>query len=505
MQSRLFLGRYEAIKLLGEGGMGKVYLARQTDLLRQVVVKVMHEHIANDLKFRDRFQRETDVMARFQHQYCVTLYDASLNDPNGPCIVMEYVKGVNLETLFQKNGKFTPARVGRVVGQLCEVMQAAHDDGIIHRDLKPANLMVIDGDTPRERIKVMDFGLAKLKDEGTTPTVTDTAIDFAVGTPGYIAPEQIRGERMDHRGDLYSIGAMMFELMAGRLPFVGSNSMDVLLAHATEPPPRFADLGLGEWIPDGVENLVRMCLEKDPDKRPQSAKELGVRFAEALGLRKPKYTLQNHVSVEDMPVSVMMNHPPGLEAESDIIPLTATLDRPMPSKVPGHSSLAPGKAMTRAATTINNLNTPGEGSMGVSTLTPVPREQSGFANDAPRDPNTLPFSMDAWMPESIAIMKLKGFCNDYGGEVLGTKDGIVRVKIGRSANASGALTWLGLNRRGGPLDVELHFIRPDPKKENYHTIHVLFRPATLTLLNDRAWRQRCTSLFVDLRAYFMGG
>src|SRR5438105_4767496 len=190
MIGRMFLGRYEAIKLLGEGGMGRVYLARQADLGRQVVVKVMHDHIASDPKFRERFQRETLLMARFHHPHAVTLYDASLNDPAGPCIVMEYVKGQNLEALLAKNKRLTAPRVARIVGQLCEVLQAAHDEGVIHRDLKPANLMLIDPDTPRERIKVMDFGLAKLVEDGPARKVTDTNIDFAVGTPGYIAPEQ---------------------------------------------------------------------------------------------------------------------------------------------------------------------------------------------------------------------------------------------------------------------------------------------------------------------------
>src|SRR5437868_2336116 len=204
MIGRIFLGRYEALRLLGEGGMGKVYLARQLDLGRQVVIKVMHDHVAADPKFRDRFQRETLLMARFAHPYAVTLYDASLTD--GPCIVMEYIRGTNLELLLQKNTRFTPARVGRLLGQLCEVLQAAHDQGLIHRDLKPANLMVVDADSPREKIKVMDFGLAKMVDAAALKKITVTNVDFAVGTPGYICPEQVRGEPMDHRGDLYSAG-----------------------------------------------------------------------------------------------------------------------------------------------------------------------------------------------------------------------------------------------------------------------------------------------------------
>src|SRR5262249_21647961 len=139
MVGRIFLGRYEAIRVLGEGGMGRVYLARQIDLGRQVVIKVMHEHIASDQKFRDRFQRETLVMARFQHPYVVTLYDASLNDPQGPCIVMEYIRGMTLDALLHRNGRMTPARVSRLLSQLCEALQAAHSEGIVHRDLKPTN------------------------------------------------------------------------------------------------------------------------------------------------------------------------------------------------------------------------------------------------------------------------------------------------------------------------------------------------------------------------------
>src|SRR3954453_18233425 len=155
MACRVFLGRYETVRLIGEGGMGRVYLARQTDLGRQVVVKVMHEHVATDATFRERFARETLLMARFQHPYAVTLYDASLNDPEGPCIVMEYIRGITLDEVLRKNGRLSPGRVGRLLRQLCEVLQVAHGEGIIHRDLKPGNLMIVDSDSPYELIKVM--------------------------------------------------------------------------------------------------------------------------------------------------------------------------------------------------------------------------------------------------------------------------------------------------------------------------------------------------------------
>ena len=448
MTGRVFLGRYETKRLLGEGGMGRVYLARQTDLGRDVVVKVMHDHIAADTKFRDRFQRETLLMARFHHPSAVTLYDASLNDPGGPCIVMEYVRGVNLETMLAKNGRMTAPRVGRIIGELCEVLQAAHDEGIIHRDLKPANLMVVDHDSPRERIKVMDFGLAKLIDADGGRKVTDTNVDFAVGTPGYICPEQVRGEEMDHRGDLYSVGIMMFELLTGRLPFNGPSSMDILLAHATEPPPTFEEMGLAGWVPREIEELVFDCLAKHPEDRPQTARDLAERFETAVSRAMAK--------VDSNPGR------PGIPAAPEP---SSGVFRAVQSGTAVHTSPAPS------------------------------REQAA-----------LPFHMEAWMPERIAIVKLRGFVHDAGGEVVESVPGLIKVRLGgRKTPTAGPLSWIGIGRRSSSLiDVELHLHHVDPTKDNQLTVHVLFRPSHPSLLADRMWRQKCTQIFVELRAYLMG-
>jgi len=454
MIGRVFLGRYETRRLLGEGGMGKVFLARQLDLARDVVIKVMHEHIATDTKFRDRFQRETLLMARFHHPGAVTLYDASLSDPLGPCIVMEYVKGVNLETMLAKNGRMSAPRVGRIMGELCEVLQAAHDEGIIHRDLKPANLMVIEPDTPRERIKVMDFGLAKLIDGETLRKVTDTNVDFAVGTPGYICPEQVRGEEMDHRGDLYSVGVMMYELLTGKLPFSGPNSMDILLAHATEHAPSFAELGLSGWVPREVEQLVFECLAKDPEERPQQARELAERYDTALDRAMAK-----------------------LEARG----------------------AGPEPVKPRSSHVMDGLgDAPQDTMAGSANQTPLGQSTS-------REEAVLPFHMEAWMPERVAIMKLRGFVHDAGGEVVESLPGLIKVRLGgRKGQASGAFAWLGIGRRAGPVDVELHLQHAHPGEENRLTVHVLFRPSHPKLLKDEEWRKRCSQIFIELRAYLMG-
>jgi len=283
---RTFLNRYQAIRLLGEGGMGRVYLAKQLDLGRQVVVKVMHDNIASDPKFRERFERETLLMAKFNHPYAVTLYDASLDDPQGPCIIMEYVKGITLDQMVANNkGRLSPGRVGRLLGQLCEVLQAAHSEGVIHRDLKPANLMVVEPDTPYEKLKVMDFGLAKLVDGPSLKDANASSPEFAVGTPAYICPEQVRGEPMDHRGDLYSVGIMLYELLTGKLPFNGTVPLDILMAHSTEQPPSFAQIGAAGVVPKAAEAMIMSCLEKDPAKRPQSARDLSESYEKALATK----------------------------------------------------------------------------------------------------------------------------------------------------------------------------------------------------------------------------
>jgi serine/threonine-protein kinase len=447
MVGRVFLGRYEAIRLLGEGGMGRVYLARQVDLCRQVVVKVMHDHIATDPKFRERFQRETLLMARFQHPYAVTLYDASLTDPQGPCIIMEYIRGVTLDTLLQRNGRLGAPRVGRLLGQLCEALQTAHGQGIIHRDLKPANLMIVDPDTPYEKIKVMDFGLAKLVDapQMAMHKSSDTGGDFAVGTPGYISPEQVRGDEMDQRSDLYGVGIILYELLTGRLPFSGGETMDVLLAHATEPPPSFADLGASGWVTPAIEAVVQSCLTKQPGDRPPSARDLFERFEAALAFEP-------------------LTSPPGKNGEPET-----------------------------PETLASNTSSPGPASAA-----------------ADYDPEVVSHQLEAWMPEKIAVYKLRGFVSEADGEIVENVPGRIRLRLGGKGSPyesrkQGALAWFGRGRGGRFIDVELRLERSsDPGQQSLLVIKVLMRcPDNPAAATDPDWLARCTQVFCDLRAHLM--
>ncbi len=461
MQGRVFLGRYRTERLLGEGGMGRVYLAQQLDLGRAVVVKVMHDHIAADPKFCDRFTRETLVMAKFQHPYAVTLYDASLDDPEGPCIVMEYIEGITLDALLRRDGRLSPARVSRLLRQLTEVLQAAHAKAIIHRDLKPANLMVVDAGTPYEMLKVMDFGLAKLLAFDPRNPNGVTTHEFAVGTPGYMCPEQARGDEMDHRGDLYSVGVILFEVLTGRQPFAANSTMELLLAHATEAPPSFARIGASGLVSPALEQLVQSCLAKDPVDRPTTARELSERFDAALAAA-PVETLP--AARTPRPVS------PGH----------------LPARLPSGALIAPAPA---------------------NPAPPAPSVQGPAL--PPSDPATVAYHLEAWMPERIAAYKLRGFIHDANGEVLENVPGRIRVRLGLkgclySLPDRGLLASLGLGRRSSPIDMELRLQRTEGSRDNQLHITVLLRPQVGDLSADLTWRDLCSRIFCDLRGYLMG-
>ena len=497
MLGRVFLGRYEAVQLLGEGGMGRVYLAKQADLGRHVVVKVMHDHVAADAAFRERFVRETLLMARFQHPYAVTLYDASLNDPQGPCIVMEYIKGVTLDALLQSNGRLSPQRVGRLLRQLCEVLQAAHTAGIVHRDLKPANLMIVDPETPYELLKVMDFGLAKLLSPEAGHPGKVTNAEFAVGTPGYMCPEQARGEEMDHRGDIYSVGVVMYELLAGRLPFSGKSTMDVLLAHATEEPPPFAFVGAGGWVSPAIEEVVQCCLAKDPNDRPRDARDLAERYEAALAADAA--AAAGGPSRAPSTTAAHLQKRPALRGRRLPAP-------PQPAAAPQQQPAAQAVAVAQAQAPVQAVATAPEASKSrswsrarVVAARPVPAV-------AVADPRAVIHHIDAWMPERIASYKLHGFIHDAGGDVLESVPGRIRVRLGGRNSAYTApkrgFSLLGLGR---PLfDLELHLQRPIGGRENQLIVTVVVRPPPGDLTGDLAWQEVCGRIFCDLRAYLMG-
>src|SRR5262245_24019757 len=216
MIGQTLLSKYKVTRLLDEGGMSKVFVAQQLGQDREVAVKVLRDHLAGQPKVREHFRREIYVMRRFQHPNAVTLLDAA-PDEKIPFLVMEYLRGVDLLHLLERRNRLSAEQAGRFLGQLCEVLPVLRTGRIPHRGLMPSNLMMIHPDTPHEHLKLMDFGLAKMSSLFyiSSEDLVNMPVPTASGTPEYISPEQVRGNEVDQRGDLYSVGVILFEMLAG--------------------------------------------------------------------------------------------------------------------------------------------------------------------------------------------------------------------------------------------------------------------------------------------------
>lgn len=286
MLGKIALGRYRLVRSLGSGSNAEVFLAEPLHGPGEwVVVKRVHDHVVRHPKFRQLFEAEVRSMANFNHPYAVRLVEASANDPIGPCLVMEYVPGITLEELLHRKRALDLHRVGRLLGYFCHALEAAHAAGVIHRDLKPSNLMVQDVGEPTESLKVMDFGFAGFaaRPHIQLAELTGRGPIYAIGTPAYVSPEMVRGDPVDSRSDLYSVGVILYELLTGRLPFDYDDQDRMLMAHVKQSPPKFDKIGC-KHIPPEVEGVVHLALAKYPNERQQTARDIALMYGEVMGV-----------------------------------------------------------------------------------------------------------------------------------------------------------------------------------------------------------------------------
>jgi serine/threonine protein kinase len=264
----LFAGKYQVNDLVATGGMGRVYRARQRGMERWVALKVLHGRHSGDDTVVKRFYTEMRATARIEHPHTVRVYDFGHTDDGDLFLVMELLRGPTLSTVMDAEAPMAPQRVARIGGRIARALEAAHANGVVHRDLKPDNVLLTTQYGTPDWVKVLDFGLARIEND----TAQDlTAVGKRVGTPLYMAPEYIEHRLVDERSDIYALGAVLYELATGQLPYRGS-AREILRQQTQQAPthPHVHQPQLPNWLTD----LTMQCLSLDPEQRPASAANL---------------------------------------------------------------------------------------------------------------------------------------------------------------------------------------------------------------------------------------
>ncbi len=289
-------GPYRVLKQLGKGGMGAVYLALDTRLNRKIALKVMLPEFAAQAESNARFLREARAAALVEHAHVVTVYEADERD-GVPYIVMQFLQGYPLDEYLKKKGAPPLAHAVRIAREAALGLAAAHERGLVHRDIKPANLWL---EAPNGRVKILDFGLAKPAGSASDLTATGAV----VGSPAYMSPEQARGQKVDARADVFSLGAVLYQMLTGRRPFDGEHAMAVLAAILTDEPTPVRVLNPA--APAVLADLVHQMLAKRPEDRPQSAAEVAGRLRTVL-TQPAEVSASLPVAVQPLPVPMQVS------------------------------------------------------------------------------------------------------------------------------------------------------------------------------------------------------
>jgi len=350
-------GRYRVLAELGEGGMGAVFRAQQMSLKRTIALKVLRPELSADPALVRRFNAEAEMAAKLNHANTVTLFDFGQDEDGSLFIAMEYIEGESLRHLMLREGPLEPLRALAICEQVGASLADAHTRGIVHRDLKPDNVMLTQQGRRSDVVKVLDFGIAKLRDErpdGTAMPMTQAG--DLLGTPQYMAPEQIRAEPIDGRTDVYAMGAMLYEMVTGRLPFEGPTLMAILSKHLTDPPVpptrRRPDLSLAPPL----DRLILSCMSKRPHDRPASMDILVGELGELrIGLGGAPPSGRHSQAVDELGLaSTTPSHPahPGVDSAAR---------GPGPAALAASGGVAygqPGSAVSPAPPAANQAATP---------------------------------------------------------------------------------------------------------------------------------------------------
>jgi serine/threonine-protein kinase len=260
LQAGRAFGNYRIVRLLGEGGFGEVYLAENPLLDRRAAIKVLHTGLAKDTELVRRFLNEARAASAIRHPNIIEVFDAGLTPEGAPYILMEFLEGISLQKCLADEGRLSVARVLQIARQAGSALGAAHAAGIVHRDLKPENLFLVPDAPGAERVKILDFGIAKIRRNGFAGGTLRTQSGLIMGSPAYMSPEQCKDSAdVDLRSDIYSFGVIIYQALAGRAPFVAATGTEMLVMHLTASPP---PLRL-EDVPAHLEAAVMRALAKE--------------------------------------------------------------------------------------------------------------------------------------------------------------------------------------------------------------------------------------------------
>jgi|CZKU01.1.fsa_nt_gi serine/threonine-protein kinase len=271
---RVINDRFKISALIARGGMGKVYRAEQAPLGRVCALKVLNPSYAGDQdpEFHKRFFLEASIASKLTHPNTVTIFDYGRTEDDVYYMAMEYLEGHTLHRAIREAGHFPEERVAHIARQICRALREAHTLGVIHRDLKPANIFLVEHGDETDFVKILDFGLVKNVSDTKTEDLTQTGL--FMGSPKYMAPEQIRGDRVDARTDIYALGIIMYEMIAGKVPFDRPNSVNILMAQVNEEAPPLRVMNPNTQVSLAFEELIARCMSKSPNQRFSSMDEV---------------------------------------------------------------------------------------------------------------------------------------------------------------------------------------------------------------------------------------
>jgi serine/threonine protein kinase len=267
LTGRTIQGRFEVRELIGHGGFGSVYLARQTSVDRLVVLKVLRGDLVQKKSMERRFLLEAKATSRLNNPHTVTIFDYGKTDDGLLYIAMEYLRGRTLLAKIEEEGKLSVDESIRIACEMAESLAEAHSHQIVHRDLKPENVLLVETPTAQDFVKVLDFGIAHARPISGDMTLTRTG--QLSGTPPYMSPEIIRGKKIDARADVYSMAIMIYQMLSGKCPFRGDTPFDIFMKHVQEKPPTLKEMGVQVSPP--LQKFLDRCLAKDAKKRPIDA------------------------------------------------------------------------------------------------------------------------------------------------------------------------------------------------------------------------------------------